>query len=180
LALQKLQQMKITLNTEDAALCHLAALVAHVKQRGKLGQAPRYNSKLNFHEQITELSESFAAELAVARLFGYKYDPFNPTFKTHADVGENLEIKWTSFDQGHLIIYPSDRNSDIAILVTNRHPDYVIKGWMPISIAKKDRYKKTDQDSWWISQINLQPIETLERSNFAHVISSMSNVLSSN
>lgn len=168
--------MRITLNEQDAAICHLAALVAHVKLHGNLGTTPRYNSKLNFHERIAELSESFAAELAVARLFGYPYDPFKQTFKVQADVGENLEIKWTSFDNGHLIVYPTDRNSDIAILVTNRHPHYTVKGWMPVSIAKKDRYKKDGQDSWWVSQINLQPIETLERSNFAPAIRSMSHV----
>lgn len=168
--------MKITLNDQDASLCHLAALVKIVKGNGILARTPRYNVKLNFHEAVTEYAESLAAELAVARAFGYAYDPFKDTFKNHADVAENIEIKWTSFDNGHLIIYPTDRNTDIAVLVTNRHPDYVIKGWIPVSIAKRDRYKKSNQDSWWVSQINLQPIETLERSNFANAIHSLSNL----
>ena len=172
--------MKITLNDQDASLCHLAALIKLVKSHGTMGRTPRYNAALNFHERVTELSEAIAAELAVSRALGYPYDAFKDTFKTEADVGQNLEIKWTSFDNGHLIVYPTDRNTDIAILVTNRHPDYVIKGWMPVSIAKKDRYKKDNQDSWWVSQINLQPIETLERSNFAHTIGSMSNLQENN
>ena len=103
-------------------------------------------------------------------------ESFADTFKTSADVGKNLEIKWTGYDSGHLIVYPTDRDSDVAVLVTNRHPRYVIKGWMPVTVAKKERYKKHDQDSWWVSQINLQPIDSLERSSFAYTIGSMSAV----
>jgi hypothetical protein len=51
-------------------------------------------------------------------------------------------------------------------LVTGKHPDYVIAGWIPVSMAKRDRYKKSDQDSWWIAPANLQPIENLRRSNY--------------
>jgi len=36
-------------------------------------------------------------------------------------------------------------------------------------IAKKPRFKHSKMDAWWISQINLQPIETLKRSNYAHI-----------
>lgn len=168
--------MRVTLSDPDASLCHLAALIKLVKSGGKMGKTPRYNTELNFHEKVTELSEAIAAELAVSRALSYPYDPFKDTFKTEADVGKNLEIKWTDYDEGHLIVYPTDRNTDIAILVTNKHPHYVIKGWMPVSVAKRDKYKKSDQDTWWVSQINLQPIDTLQRSQYADAIGSMSPV----
>jgi hypothetical protein len=54
--------------------------------------------------------------------------------------------------------------SDVAILVTGKHPDYYIAGWIPVAMAKRDRYKKSDQDSWWIGVNGLQPIENLRRS----------------
>ena len=168
--------MIVTLSDEDASVCHLAALIKLVNSDGKMGRTPRYNAELNFHERVTELSEAIAAELVVSRAMSYPYDPFSDTFKTSADVGKNLEIKWTGYDSGHLIVYPTDRDSDVAVLVTNRHPRYVIKGWMPVTVAKKERYKKHDQDSWWVSQINLQPIDSLERSSFAYTIGSMSAV----
>jgi hypothetical protein len=75
-------------------------------------------------------------------------------------------VKWTRYESGHLIIYPPDRKTDVAVLVTGKHPDYVIAGWIPVSMAKRDRYKKSDQDSWWIAPANLQPIENLRRSNY--------------
>jgi hypothetical protein len=166
--------MKVTLTDQDASLCHLAALIKYIKADGVLGRTPRYNAKLDFHGRIAEFSQSIAAELAVSRALAYPYDAFKDTYKTLADVGENLEIRWTDYNDGHLIVYPTDRITDIAILVTNHHPDYIIKGWMPVAVAKRDKYKKEGQDSWWVSQINLQPIDTLERSQYAHTIGSMS------
>jgi len=43
-----------------------------------------------------------------------------------------------------------------------------IVGWMPVAVAKKPRYKNTSQNNWTVPQVNLQPIETLIRSNYAH------------
>lgn len=157
--------MKMKISEYKAAMCHCAALKARSATE-RLGSEPRYNSKLNFHDQIAELAESFAAEWAVADYFGLPYDPMIATYKDKADVGNGIEVKWTRYESGHLIIYPPDRNTDVAVLVTGKHPDYVIAGWIPVSMAKRDRYKKSNQDSWWIAPANLQPIENLRRSNY--------------
>jgi len=62
----------------------------------------------------------------VARYLGYQdFNPLDSKFKATADVGAIFEVKWTKYDAGSLIIYDSDRNCDIAILVTGRSPDYV-------------------------------------------------------
>jgi hypothetical protein len=45
-----------------------------------------------------------------------------------------------------------------------------IMGWMPVVVAKKPRYRNSSQNNWSVPQINLQPIETLQRSNYAHSI----------
>jgi hypothetical protein len=125
----------------------------------------RYNKLLNFHDFILELAESIGAEYAVARYFGIKdFSATDSRFKATADVGSIIEVKWTKYDQGSLIIHESDRNSDIAILCTGKSPNYVIRGWIPIVVAKDKKWRRRDQPTYWVDQYNLHPIENLRRS----------------
>jgi len=153
----------IDLETEQA--CHEAAFRKYTKANGVLGSTPRYNSALNFHERIAEYAESLASEVVVAQMLEIDYDLSLNTFKQFADVGTNIEVRWSKYDAGHLIVYPRDRDGDIAILVTGKSPTYRIAGWLPVLIAKSRRYKHSSQDSWWIDQKNLQPMENLLRSS---------------
>jgi len=63
-----------------------------------------------------------------------------------------------------LIVHEYDRVADIAILVTGSTPHYYIAGWIPVAIAQKARFRHSNQPNWWVSQINLQPIESLRKS----------------
>lgn len=122
--------------------------------------------KGNFFQFCQVQMESVAAELAVGNYLGLTYgDLGDERFKAQADVGSNIEVKWTRYDEGSLIIVPRDRDTDIAILVTGSCPNYSIKGWIPVSIAKNDRYKSTKDSSWWIGQIHLRSIDTFKKSS---------------
>jgi hypothetical protein len=143
---------------------HQAATDKILQGSGIMGTQPRYNLALNTHEQVSELAESITAELIVARYFGLDYDARQNNGKHHADVGQGLEIKWTKYESGHLIIYPNDRDSDVAVMVVGKSPTYRIAGWIPVQFAKRAKYKHRSQDSWWIEQHNLFPIEDLVRS----------------
>jgi hypothetical protein len=125
--------------------------------------------KVNFFESIARDGEAAGAELALAQYFGL--DDFElsvNTFKNQADMGSRIECKWTRWQDGHLIIKESDRNQDIAVLVVGQSPTYYVVGWIPVAIAKKDRFKHEKSNSWWVSQVNLRPIETFQRSQDAH------------
>ena len=111
--------------------------------------------------------KSDPVEIAVAQYFGIKdFEPTCGTFKDQADVASFIEVKHTKWRDGHLIVKESDRNSDIAVLVVGTSPQYYIAGWIPVAVAKKPRFKHDKSNSWWVSQINLQPIETLQRSQY--------------
>lgn len=130
-----------------------------------MGSEPRYHRGLNFHEKVTELAQAIEAEWIVAKYFGKDFDPFASKYKRIADVGNGIEVKHT--ESGfHLIVYPNDRNTDVAVLVTGKSPEFHITGWIPVSMAKRPRFKKATQDSWWINMRDLQPIETLIRSSY--------------
>ncbi len=148
----------------DEMYIHQAATEKILQGSGIMGTQPRYNLALNTHEQVSELAESITAELIVARYFGLDYDARQNNGKRHADVGQGLEVKWTKYESGHLIIYPNDRDSDVAIMVVGKSPSFRIAGWIPVQFAKRAKYKHRSQDSWWIEQHNLFPIEDLVRS----------------
>ena len=115
------------------------------------------------------MGESMLAEMVVAKRLGYDYEPGITWDKSKADVGQHIEVKWSANPNSNLWIQESDREDrDIAVLVVGNAPKMHIVGWMPVAIAKKPRYKNTSQNNWTVPQINLQPIETLVRSNYAH------------
>ena len=59
--------------------------------------------------------------MVVARYLGiHDFEPTFNTFKDQADVGGRLEVKWTRYIEGSLIVKDSDRDQDIAILCTEQ------------------------------------------------------------
>ena len=165
MALYSMQKM--TISAADEWAIHKRAVDVVFSYSGQLGTTIRYNSKLNNHEQVSEYSESLGAEMIVARYFGLDYDINVSNGKRGADVGQGLEVRWTSYVGGNLIVYPNDRETDIAVLVVGKSPIYHIVGWLPVSFARRKRFKNPRQDSWWVDQGNLNPIDTLIRSEYA-------------
>jgi len=158
---------KMTISAADEWAIHKRAVDVVFSYSGQLGTTIHYNSKLNNHEQVTEYAESLGAEMIVARYFGLDYDINVSNGKRGADVGQGLEVRWTSYVGGNLIVYPNDRDTDIAVLVVGKSPVYHIAGWLPVAFARRKRFKNPRQDSWWVDQANLNPIETLVRSEYA-------------
>jgi len=160
-----MQKINVTQADEWAIFNHAAAVVFNWDESKP--QTPRYNNTLNNYERVIELAQSLAAELCVARYFGLDYDMSDNKGKIRADVARGIEVKWTSYIGGNLIVYPSDRDDDVAVLVVGKSPDYYIVGWLPVAFAKRKRFKNPRQDTWWVDQGNLNPIENLVRSEYA-------------
>jgi hypothetical protein len=121
---------------------------------------------VSFHENIARDAEAVGAEMAVARYF--RIPDFVPTldgFKTLADIGTNIEVKWTKWKDGHLILRERDRKEDVAVLVTGTSPVYYVVGWIPISVARRPQTQRSD-GSWWINQSDLHPMENFLRSSY--------------
>lgn len=111
--------------------------------------------------------DAIAAEMAVGEALGIAYgDLADQRNKTAADVGSNIEVKHTTWHDGHLIIAPRDRSSDIAVLVTGTCPEYRIAGWIPVAIAKQPRFKSSKDSSYWVGQLHLRPIDTFRKSSY--------------
>ena len=159
--------MKMTLTRHEEFICHEAALVLAKENKDywewKEGS---YTPEKSFHDQIAQDAHSIGSEWVVAKYLGYEFNPFEQKGKVKADVGSHFEVRWTKYVAGQLIIHEYDRPNDVAILVTGESPHFFIAGWIPIVMAQKPRYRHSKQPNWWVTQINLQPIENLRRSNY--------------
>ena len=157
----------VRLSRADEIKAHTAGLA----RESTYGSNPKFQgNKGNFHNAVVIHAEAVGAEIAVARYL--EIDNFEPTintFKSEPDInwhGLWIEVKQTPRRNGHLIISNDDRDSDMAILVVGESPTYYIAGWIPVGVAKRSRFASS-AGGWWVSQINLQPIENLKQSHHA-------------
>ena len=164
---------KVILDRSQEITAHQKGLERAISINADPGDANQFGQRFtNYHEFIWQTAESAGAETAVANYFGdYGFVPKVDTFHNEADVGENIEVKWTKHANGHLIIQnrPNPRPNDVAILVTGWSPVYILLGWMPVHMAMQPRYKHTYQDSYWVPRANLFEMQYLERSNYGDV-----------
>lgn len=147
-----------------------AASTAFRREFESPGKVDRSVQKVNMHESIARNAEAIGAEIAVAKYFGVKdFEPTVNGFKLHADLGANIEVKWTKWKDGNLILTSRDRDSDIAVLVTGQSPDYYICGWTYVKTARRPARQRGD-GSYWINQDDLHPIENLARAVYDKAI----------
>jgi hypothetical protein len=158
--------MKMQLTQQEEIICMLAA-VKFAADNNKFSDNPqRHQKDLGTFEYLVESAETIGSEWVVAKYFNLSFDPYEQKRKVKADVGNAIEVKWTKYVTGQLIIHEYDRPTDIAVLVTGQSPHYFIAGWIPIAMAQRPKYRHSKQPNWWVTQINLQPIENLRKSNY--------------
>lgn len=160
------------------SLTHAEEVTAHeigflrAKELGSVADhASRYDKHLNYHEYIGQLAEAVGSEIAVSKYFAItNFSPTHSTFKTEADVGSRIEVKWTKYADGHLVVHQSDRASDIAVLVCGRSPNYILAGWIPVAAARFKRYYHPRDKNWWVTQRDLRPMENFLESEYADAL----------
>lgn len=163
--------IKVRLNYNEEVTAHEVGFLRAKELTSVANHHSRYDRGLNYHEYIGQLSESVGSEIAVAKYFKITdFEPTHGTFKNEADVGSGIEVKWTRWPEGHLVLHSSDRTDDIAILVTNHSPTYYLVGWIPIKAARTDRTYKPSEKNWWVNQRDLRPMEDFLRSSYATAI----------
>jgi hypothetical protein len=153
------EQVQITLKGYERALRYRPQWEGRTQKRNY--QHDR--EALNFPEFVVQQSQALAAEVAVSKYFRTPIDLDNLNYKKSADVGHNIEVKWTKWKDGSLILTELDRKEDIAILVTGSMPTFWVCGWIPIVMAKRNKQQRSD-GSWWINQTDLHPMADFSRS----------------
>jgi hypothetical protein len=163
---------RVVLDHEQEKLAHKTAVDWMAVKNSHPTTHPRqYNRALNYHEMITEKAEGYGAQIAVAVHFGVEnYVPDPGVEYENADVGNNIEVKHTHHEGGHLIVQNTYRSptrmKDVAILVIGKSPVYFLVGWIPVEMAKHPKYKVHWDDNYWVPQRNLFEMKYLKRSNY--------------
>ena len=143
---------------------HEIGLARVLARASRPDHAGRFNKAISLHEFIAEHAEAVASEMAVAQYFGIRnFRATLNTYKGQADVGSRIEVKWTKYENGSLIVNATDRAQDVAILVTGHNP-YRLAGWIPIAMARQPRHLNAKQGNFWVTQDDLFPIENLRDS----------------
>jgi hypothetical protein len=162
--------VKVILDRTQEITAHQKGLERAIAINADPSDANQFGQQFtNYHEFIWQKAEACGAETAVANYFGdYAFVPKVNTFHDEADVGANVEVKWTKHSNGHLILQnrPNPRPNDVAILVTGWSPVYVILGWMPVHMAMVPKYKHPYQNNYWVPRSNLFEMQYLKRSNY--------------
>jgi hypothetical protein len=162
---------RVVLDYAQECQAHAFGFARVIGMKGRADHKGRFNKELSLHEFIGENGEAVGAEIAVAEFFGLKgFTPTLNTFKDEPDVGGRLEVKWTKYINGSLIINKTDRDDDVAVLVVGRSPVYALAGWIPVKMARVDRYYHRLQDNYWITQRDLFPISDLRSSSYGSSI----------
>lgn len=162
---------RVVIDRAQEVMAHDTAFKLIMYYEAKNKHATQYNRALNYHEMITEKAEGYGAQIAVANHFGdYAYKPKLDPEMTEADVGTNIEVKYTHHTNGHLIIQDRykhpDRLKDVAILVIGKSPVYYLVGWIPVNMAMQPRYKVSWDNNYWVPQANLFEMKYLKRSEY--------------
>ena len=162
--------VKVILDRAQEITAHRVGLERGIAFNSDPKDASNYGQTYtNYHELIWQHAEGCGAEMAVANYFGdYGFVPKTDNAHEEADVGANIEVKWTKHANGHLILQNrgEGRPNDVAILVTGWSPVYVLLGWMPVHMAKQPKYKHPYQNNYWVPRSNLFEMQYLKRSNY--------------
>jgi hypothetical protein len=162
--------VKVILDRQQEITAHRVGLERTIIRNAEVSDASNFGQTYkNWHELVWQESEAAAAEMAVANYYGdFGFIPAIDNAHDTADVGENIEVKWTKHTNGHLIIQNRGpgRPNDVAVLVAGFSPVYLLLGWLPISMAKQAKYKHPYQNNYWIPRSNLFEMQYLKRSNY--------------
>ena len=162
---------RVVLDYAQECQAHAFGFARVIGMKGRADHKGRWNKDLSLHEFIGENGEAVGAEIAVAQFFNLKgFTPTLNTFKDEPDCGAKLEVKWTKYINGSLIINKTDRDDDVAVLVVGRSPVYALAGWIPIKMARVERFYHRLQDNYWITQRDLFPISDLRSSSYGSSI----------
>ena len=107
----------------------------------------------NDHERKYEMQMAYGAEIGIARLLDLPWNGLN-TFKDKADVGDNIEVRWSRSD--NLILRHYDRDGDVAFLVQGSSLSTLfLAGYYSVTSGRTPEYKLENERTWFIPKDRL-------------------------
>lgn len=141
---------RLNLSSGDRLMAEQAAVSFLTYVNNKPNYTPVKGWKDN-EERKKQLILAYAAEIGVAKKLKKQWNGVS-TGKRQADVGDNIEVRWTSTE--FAIVYDYDRDKDVLFVVKGATvSDLYIAGFMPVKMAKVDAYRKEREGlpvTYWV------------------------------
>ena len=141
---------RLNLSSGDRLMAEQAAVSFLTYANNKPDYTPVKGWKDN-EERKKQLILAYAAEIGVAKKLKKQWNGVS-TGKRQADVGDNIEVRWTSTE--FAIVYDYDRDKDVLFVVKGATVnDLYIAGFMPVKMAKVDAYRKEREGlpvTYWV------------------------------
>jgi hypothetical protein len=107
--------------------------------------------------------EGAMAELAAAKALGMYWPATVDTFKG-PDIGDDIQVRWTKYNDGRLLYRNADSTDEYYVLVTGCAPGYEVRGWILGAHARRDEWADNPGGmgrAYFVPQSHLQPISDL-------------------
>lgn len=138
----------------QSVLCAVLRIVEVTKKKKVTLFEPEYGDEQN-------KVQSAAAEIAVAKALN-QYWGAGVTQGDQADVGSNIEVRWTRHENGKLMIRPKDKDDRPYILVRGIAPDFEIVGWIYGREGKQDCWKRDPDGKGPVYMVPEEALKSLE------------------
>lgn len=151
--------MQVTLDNADykQAVEVAAAQMARKYQYGRTNDHGEGDSGRGYETRMQNTIDGLLAEIAVAKAFGQSWSPGGVKVST-GDVGK-IEVRHTKYPQGNLLLYRTDSEEAIYILVVGVYPTLRLAGWIQGFEGKQPAmWKNSVTPCYWIPQAALKPI----------------------
>jgi hypothetical protein len=151
-------QMKL-----DMHECYRAALEGVRRRLRAMSRDAKQMSGYDLRDAWDIDIEGAMAEMVVAKLLGHYWSGDGPGNYKGADVSDNIQVRWTKHENGHLLVNERDNPSHFYFLVTGVAPIYELKGWIAGHKAKIQAYfrriKPSRPPCYCVPQSDLEPLE---------------------
>ena len=154
--------MQVTLEWFEVSRAALVGVSRNVEALRKGLQNARPTNESDWHVHIL----GALGECAFAKATGRYWSGSVNTFKVGGDVGENIQIRTRSKHSYDLIVRDADKDDDVFVLVTGGPHDFAIRGWMPASEAKQEKYRNDYGgygEAYFVPASALRPSDPLVR-----------------
>lgn len=156
--------MNVALSLSELQLCAYVGANRRV-MAVKLKRSEPYGTPLSPGLWDNDV-ESCCAEFAVAKATGllWHFELASKTKDVVADVGWDVQVRWTRRDDGSLIVYKRDRPDQVYVLVIGQAPNFRVVGWLPGAEAQNEAWwgrKTKDNYAYWVPQGALRSPESL-------------------
>jgi len=153
-------EVKVTLTKAEAKAATTKAVIINERRRA-YGSVGKNNQDKATYKKSNIIG--YLGEAAVAKALGIQVEGPTPYDKSKADLSEDIQVRTTPYEGGHLLLSKDDHSAHRFILVTGGGVDFTLRGWFYGYEGQVEHYWKdlanNGRPAYFIPQCDLRPME---------------------